>query len=74
MKTMSDRTEQEEDLYFELLSRTDPAERTDFLDQTCAGKPVLRARMEKILALSQQADKFFAKAELAISFLLMETE
>ena len=71
---MSDRTEQEEDLFFEALSRTDPAERTAFLDQTCAGKPVLRARVEKMLAVHAEADKFFAEAELAISLLLMETE
>jgi hypothetical protein len=69
---MSDWSEQEEDLFYEALSRTDPAKRTAFLDQTCAGKPVLRARVEEMLALSAKAERFFTEAELAIGF-LMET-
>ena len=69
---MSDWSEQAEDLFCEALSRTDPAERTAFLDQTCAGKPVLRARVEEMLAVHAEAERFFTEAELAISF-LMET-
>jgi hypothetical protein len=67
---MSDWSEQEEDLFCEALSRTDPAKRSVFLDQTCAGKPVLRARVEELLAVHAEAERFFAKAELAISFQL----
>jgi hypothetical protein len=67
---MSDWREQEEDLFCEALSRTDPAKRTAFLDQTCAGKPVLRARVEKMLAVHAEAERFFTKAKLATSFLM----
>ena len=69
---MSDWSEQEEDLFCEALSRTDPAKRAAFLDQTCAGNRVLRARAEDMLAIHAKAEKFFAEAELATSF-LMET-
>ena len=65
MKTMSDWNEQEEDLFCEALSRTDPAQRAAFLGQACAGKPVLRVRVEEMLAVHAEAEKFFACAELA---------
>ena len=38
------------DLFTEALNRTDPAERATFLDQTCAGNPELRRRLEELLA------------------------
>ena len=38
------------DLVTEALNRTDPAERATFLDQTCAGNPELRRRLEELLA------------------------
>lgn len=62
---MSDRSEQEADLFYEALSQTDPAKRGAFLDQTCAGRPVLRARVEALLAAQAEAESFFAEAELA---------
>jgi hypothetical protein len=65
---MSDWSEQEEDLFYETLSRTDPVKRSAFLDQTCAGRPVLRARVEELLAVQAEAERFFAKAEPATSF------
>ena len=65
MKTMSDLNEQEMNLVCEALSRTDPAKRAAFLDQTCAGKPVLRARVEEMLVFHAEAERFFARAELA---------
>jgi hypothetical protein len=64
---MSDWSKQEEDLFCEALSQADPAKRSAFLDQTCAGRPVLRARVEELLAVHADAERFFAKAELATS-------
>ena len=65
MKTMSDWSEQVEDLFCEALSRTDPAKRAAFLDQACAGNSNLRTRVEELLVLHAEAEKFFAIAELA---------
>ncbi|HVJ82258.1 MAG TPA: serine/threonine-protein kinase, partial [Planctomycetia bacterium] len=39
-----------EELFFAALERTDPQERTSFLDEACAGNPALRARVERLLA------------------------
>ena len=65
---MSDWSEQEEDLFYEALSQADPAKRSAFLDQACAGRPVLRARVEGLLAVHTETERFFAPAELATSF------
>jgi hypothetical protein len=62
---MSDGSEQEEDLFYEASSQADPLRRSTFLDQTCAGRPVLRARVEALLAVQAEAERFFAEAELA---------
>jgi hypothetical protein len=64
---MFDWSEQEENLFCEALSRTDPAKRSAFLDQTCADSSVLRARVEALLAVYAEAERFFAEAELATS-------
>jgi len=64
---MSDRNKREEDLFYEALSQADPTMRSAFLDQTCAGRPVLRARVEELLAVHTEAEKFFAQVELATS-------
>jgi hypothetical protein len=65
MKTKSDWSEQEEDLFCEALSRADPAKHAAILDQACAGKPVLRARVEEMLAVHAEAERFFSSAEQA---------
>jgi hypothetical protein len=38
------------DLLTEALNRTDPAERAAFLEESCAGNPELRRRLEELLA------------------------
>ena len=63
---MSDRCKQEMDLFCEALSYADPAARGDFLGHACAGRPVLRAHVEKLLAVQAEAERFFAEAERAI--------
>jgi hypothetical protein len=65
MKTKLDLNEQEMDLFCEALSRTDPAKRAAFLDQACAGNSNLRTRVEELLVVHAEAEKFFARAELA---------
>ncbi|MES2661137.1 MAG: serine/threonine-protein kinase [Verrucomicrobiota bacterium] len=49
----------EEILFEGLTSLEDPTERKDFLDQTCHGNPALRGRLEKLVALHDEAEKFF---------------
>jgi hypothetical protein len=39
-------TKNERDTLTETLNRTDPTERTTFLDQACAGNPELRSQRE----------------------------
>jgi len=65
MKTMSDFNEQEMDLVCEAGMLADPAKRGAFLDQACAGNSNLRTRIEELLVIQAEADKFFARAELA---------
>ncbi|RYD29405.1 MAG: hypothetical protein EOP87_18410 [Verrucomicrobiaceae bacterium] len=57
---MTEIPEQIEEILFEgLLSLDDPRERDQFLDVTCAGKPDLRERLEELLLLHEDAEKFF---------------
>jgi hypothetical protein len=65
MKTMSDINEKEWDLFYEAFLLADPVKHTAFLVQTCAGNPNLRTRVEDLLVLYAEAEKYFARAELA---------
>ena len=65
MKTKYDLNEQEMDLLFEAVMLADPAKRGAFLDQACAGNSNLRTRVEGLLVLHAEAEKYFARAELA---------
>jgi hypothetical protein len=49
----------EEILYEGLAGLDDPREREDFLDQTCRGNPSLRARLEELVSVRDDAEKFF---------------
>ena len=62
---MSDFNEKEWDLLYEAVMLADPAKRSAFLDQACAGNSNLRTRMEEILVIHAKAEKFFASIELA---------
>ena len=61
-----ERIEREEDLFFEAMGQADSKKRSAFLDQTCAGRPVLRARLERLLAVQAEAESFFAETGRAI--------
>jgi serine/threonine protein kinase len=65
----------EQSLFIEALEKQDSAERAAFLDQRCAGDPVLRQRLERLLQRHQQADSFLetpTSAWAAISELMRE--
>jgi hypothetical protein len=48
----------EQALFLAALERTDPAERTAYLDAACAGDPALRTRIEALLRSSDHAGTF----------------
>ncbi|MBX9583512.1 MAG: serine/threonine protein kinase, partial [Gemmataceae bacterium] len=48
-----------EEVFFAALGK-DPADRPAYLDEACAGKPELRARVEKLLAAHPKAGNFLA--------------
>jgi hypothetical protein len=62
MMRMSGQDQPEEQLFFEALSRQDAATRRVFLERTCAGNADLRRRIEALLAVQADADRFFADA------------
>ncbi|MES2474323.1 MAG: serine/threonine-protein kinase [Verrucomicrobiota bacterium] len=52
----------EEVLYEALVGLDDPQQRVAFLDQTCKDSPGLRRRLEKMIDLHDEAEKFFTIA------------
>ena len=48
----------EQSIFLAALEREDPAERTAFLDEACAGTPELRQRVEKLLSVHERAGSF----------------
>lgn len=62
---MSGQEEHEVDLFCEALSLSDPAVRAAFLERACAGQSGLRERLEKLLAVHAEAEKFFVQEEIA---------
>ena len=59
----------EETLFHEALERTDPQERTAFLDQSCASQPELRAAVEALLAASRPETSILDKPALSVATL-----
>lgn len=53
--------EREETLFFEALGQSDPVKRSVFLGRACAGEPALRARVEKLLAVQTEAERFLPR-------------
>jgi hypothetical protein len=66
MEAVSERKEHEVDLFYEALNRADPAVRTVFLEHACAGQSASRERLERLLAVHAEAEKFFVQEELGI--------
>ncbi|HEX9047777.1 MAG TPA: serine/threonine-protein kinase [Verrucomicrobiae bacterium] len=49
------------------LEVSDPVQRKSFLDRACAGDDQLRAKVEEMLALEQDAENFFARGRSAVA-------
>ena len=64
---MNATTQREEDLFDAARRLADPATRSAFLDRSCAGEPALRTRLEKLLSVAQEADRFFAEGGTSLS-------
>ena len=60
-------TQREEDLFVAAQQLTDPAARCAFLDRSCAGDPVLRTKIDGLLAAAADADTFFTESASALS-------
>jgi serine/threonine protein kinase len=60
-------TQREEDLYAAARQLIDPTERRVFLDRACAADPMLRARIEKLLAAEADAERFFTESASALN-------
>ena len=58
---MSTRVPREKEVFCEALGITNPAQRSQFLDQACGADNALREQVERLLALSQNADDFFSE-------------
>ncbi len=53
------RAQIEEVLYEGLISLEDPSQRQGFLDETCRGNPEMRARLEELVSMHDEAEDFF---------------
>jgi len=60
-------TQREEEIFDAARTLSDAAARATFLDQSCAGDPALRARLDRLLAVAADADRFFADGGTALS-------
>jgi len=55
----------ERDIFIAALQKEDPAQRQAFLDEACAGQPVLRQQVEDLLRLHEGAGSFLDKPAAA---------
>jgi hypothetical protein len=65
-EAMSERKKHEVDLFYEALGTTDPVARTAFLARACAGESALRERLEQLLSVHAEAERFFVREEVEI--------
>ena len=56
---MTDSRQTEKVLFSDLMELGDPEARRAFLDQVCRGNEGLRARLERLMAVAEEADEFF---------------
>src|SRR5690348_10527942 len=56
----------ERSIFLAVLEIDDPAERTAYLDQACAGDPALRAQVEQLLKAHQEPGSFMARPAAAL--------
>ena len=60
-------TQHEEEIFDAARRMADPAARDAFLRQACAGNATLRTRLDRLLAVAPEADRFFAEGGTALS-------
>ena len=70
---MNPDTQLEAAVCFVAANVKDSALRAQFLDQACAGDPLLRAAVEEMLSTHAEAERFFAKGRVAVNSLALET-
>src|SRR5258708_17432613 len=51
----------ERSLFLDLLEMDDPAQRSAYLEQACAGSPELRSQVEQLLSAHDMAGKFMER-------------
>jgi serine/threonine protein kinase len=60
-----------EEIFEEARALTSPAERRALLDLACAGNPLLRTKLESLLAAERDAEDFFAECTKAMNLPLL---
>ena len=56
----------ERDIFIAALQKADPGERQAYLDEACAGQPVLREQVEGLLRLHANAGSFLEQPAAAV--------
>ena len=56
----------ERDIFIAALQKDDPAQRQAYLDEACAGQPVLREQVEGLLRLHANAGSFLEQPAAAV--------
>jgi hypothetical protein len=56
----------ERSLFLDLLEMDDPAKRSAYLEQACAGSPELRSQVEQLLSAHDMAGKFMERPAMAL--------
>src|SRR5438309_1781149 len=64
---MNAATQREEEIFDTARNLADPAARAAFLDRSCAGEPALRTRLDQLLGVAPEADRFFAEGGTSLS-------
>ena len=64
---MNATTQREEEIFDTARNLTDAAAREAFLDRACAGDAALRARLDRLLGVAPEADRFFAEGGTSLS-------
>jgi serine/threonine protein kinase len=63
---MSALSQREEEIFSEAQKLATAPERKSFLDQACRGEDDLRARVEELLSMQDDAEKFFAEGQASL--------
>ncbi len=56
----------ERSIFLAVLEIDDPSQRSAYLDQACAGDPILRGQVEQLLQAHQEPGQFMERPALAL--------